>query len=63
MMDNKKTSHTIAQEKYDKDHTIRYSIKLNLETDKDIIEWLDNQESKQGSIKKLIRQEINNKKS
>lgn len=46
------------QAKYDKNNTKKYSIKLNLHTDKDIIEWLDIQKSKQGAIKNLIRAEI-----
>ena len=33
-------------------------MKLNIHTDKDIIHWLWNQPSKQGSIKRLIREEI-----
>ena len=33
-------------------------MKLNTRTDLDIIKWLYNQKSKQGAVKKLIRQEI-----
>ena len=47
-----------AQAKYDSEHTIRLSLKLNARTDKDIINWLWSQKSKQGSIKRLIRQDI-----
>lgn len=47
-----------AQAKYDKENTTRYSIKLNIHTDQDIIRWLWAQRSKQGSIKRLIREEI-----
>lgn len=47
-----------AQEKYDKEHTKGFYIKLNTKTDADIIHWLWSQKSKQGSIKRLIRQEI-----
>lgn len=51
---------TINQAKYDKDHTVRYALKLNTTTDKDIIEKIDStaktlQLSKQGAIKHLIR--------
>ena len=42
------------QAKYDNGHCIRISLKLNLETDKDIIEHID-MNNKQNSIKKLIR--------
>lgn len=47
-----------AQAKYDAEHTTRLSLKLNTRTDQDIIRWLWDQKSKQGSIKRLIRQDI-----
>lgn len=47
-----------AQAKYDKEHTARYSLKFNTKTDQDIIRWIWEQPSFQGSIKRLIRQEI-----
>lgn len=50
--------HTIAQSKYDKQHTVRYGLKLNRETDADVIEWLGKQDSMQGAIKDLIRKAI-----
>ena len=50
--------HTIAQSKYDKQHTVRYGLKLNRETDADGIEWLGKQDSMQGAIKDLIRKAI-----
>ena len=53
-----KNSHTVAQAKYDKQHTVRYGLKLNTETDADVIEWLSKQNSMQGAIKALIRKEI-----
>lgn len=46
------------QEKYDKAHTKGLYLKLNKETDKDILAHLDKQENKQGYIKKLIREDI-----
>lgn len=49
---------TRAQEKYDKEHTKGFYIKLNLRTDMDIIRWFWKQPSKQGAIKRLIREEI-----
>lgn len=51
-------AHTKAQSKYDKKNTAGFYMKLNLHTDKDIIRWLWSQPSKQGSIKRLIREEI-----
>lgn len=51
-------SHSIAQAKYDSTHCKCYTLKMNLETDSDIIEKLSNVESKQGYIKQLIREDI-----
>lgn len=45
----------VAQEKYDKNNTQHISLKLNKNTDSDIIEWLDRQSSKQGAIKNAIK--------
>lgn len=47
-----------ASRKYDKENTMQFNLKLNLNTDKDIIEKLNTVDSKQGYIKKLIRQDI-----
>ncbi len=47
-----------AQAKYDRGHTKGFYIKLNLRTDTDIIRWFWMQPSKQGAVKKLIREEI-----
>ena len=44
-----------AQEKYDKNNTVRYGFKLNKNTDNDIIEYLNSLTNKQGYIKSLIR--------
>lgn len=44
--------------KYDKMNTTHLHLKLNLKTDKDILERLDQVESKQGYIKRLIREDI-----
>jgi hypothetical protein len=48
-----------ASAKYDKAHTKVIYLKLNLETDKDIIEFLDGVENVQGYIKSLIRNDEN----
>ncbi len=45
-----------SQAKYDIAHTKGIYLKLNLRTDKDIIWWTWNQQSVQGSIKRLIRE-------
>ena len=44
-----------ASAKYDKENTIRLSLKLNKTTDADILEKLNQVESIQGYIKELIR--------
>ena len=41
-----------AQERYDRENTIRVTIKLNKKTDAEIIELLSSAPSKQGLIKK-----------
>ena len=47
-----------AQKKYDATNTVMISIKLNRTTDADIIEKLDEQDSRQGYIKELIRKDL-----
>ena len=47
-----------AQAKYDKANTRQIHLKLNRRTDADVIQALDNAESKQGYIKGLIRADI-----
>lgn len=54
------TKATVRQTKYDKDHTIKYTLKLNITTDKDVIDKIENtakrlNTSKQGAIKYLIK--------
>lgn len=51
-----------SQEKYDKKNTTQFRMKLNNNTDKDIINWLANQSNKQGTVKRLIRNEIEKNK-
>ena len=51
-----------AQKKYDAAHTKQFQMMLHLENDKDILEWLENQPSKQGAIKELIRKQIREEK-
>lgn len=45
--------------KYDKTHTKGVYLKLNINTDKDILKKLENVENVQGYIKSLIRTDIN----
>ena len=51
------------QAKYNKNNTVVFYMKLNIHTDADIIRWLQSQPSKQGAIKRLIRDEIAHKAS
>ena len=50
-----------ASIKYDKTNTKDIRLKLNLNTDADIIEYLEACGNKQGEIKRLIREEIQRK--
>jgi len=59
-IDKKKVA--ISQARYDAKATKHYGIKLNLKTDADIIEALDNAPGKQGFIKEAIRFYLANKK-
>lgn len=44
--------------RYDAANTIQVKMKLNKKTDKDILKRLDEVDSKQGYIKRLIREDI-----
>ena len=44
--------------KYDKENTKRVFIKLNKNTDKDILDYLESVQNKQGYIKELIRKDM-----
>lgn len=46
------------QAKYDATNTIAVKFKLNKKTDADILEYLASLENKQGTFKRLIREEI-----
>ena len=47
-----------AVRRYDKEHTRQIMLKLNLETDADILQRLDEIPNKQGYIKELIREDM-----
>lgn len=49
------------QKRYDDTHCIRISLKLNVETDKDILDNI-NMDQKQKSIKELIRKGLKSSK-
>lgn len=46
------------QERYDKENTIRVSLKLNKRYDADILEYLNNSGNKQGTIKAALREKM-----
>ena len=52
-------SRSKASIKYNKENTVQLLIRLNKKTDKDIIEWLKNVNNRQGYIKSLIREDLN----
>ncbi len=47
-----------ATSKYDKGHTTGVYLKLNNETDADILEHLQTRQNRQGYIKELIRKDM-----
>ena len=47
-----------AKRRWDAENTVQISIKLNKNTDADILERLDSVPNKQGYIKELIRSDI-----
>lgn len=49
---------TTAKAAWDAANTTQIKLKLNNRTDADIIAWLEQQPSKQGAIKNLIRASI-----
>jgi len=44
--------------RYNKENTKTYLLRLNKETEKDIIDWLEDTDNKSGYIKDLIRKDI-----
>lgn len=51
-----------AIRKYDDANTKQYHLKLNNKTDREIIDWLSQQDSVQGYIKRLIREDMEHRK-
>lgn len=47
-----------AKARYDAKTAKYYSLKLNTNTDSELIQWLEQQPSVQGYIKELIRQDM-----
>ena len=51
-----------ASAEYNKKKTVQIALRLNVETEKDIIDQLNKVPSKMGYIKELIRKDIENNK-
>lgn len=47
-----------AVRRYQQRTTYPVKLKLNIRTDADIIQWLEQQPSKQGAVKRLIKRDI-----
>lgn len=47
---------------YNKTRTTLFTVRLNLNTDADILAWLDKQPNKQGYVKALIRADMEKNK-
>ena len=45
---------------YNKENTVQVALRLNKNTDEDVIRWLNDKKNKQGYIKELIRNDIEN---
>ena len=56
--EERRKNRNAQQDAWAKEHTTRVVMKLNHNTDKDILEWLECQSSKQGAIKEAIRKVI-----
>jgi len=57
------TKRSISQAKYDKEHCTYFTFKLNVESDKDVIEQLRTVPNRQGYVKELIRKDLESKKN
>lgn len=57
-MKKSSNAHIKAAAKYNAAKTVQLPLRLNIHTDADIIEQLNSAESKQGYIKRLIREDI-----
>lgn len=53
-----KNARTRASMKYDAKNTIKFTVKLNKKTDKELIEQMESVSNKSGYIKGLIRKDI-----
>lgn len=62
--DTERSDHMVSEaqkravKKYDENNTVSWFLKLNLNTDADIIEYMKKVPSRQGLIKQLIREHM-----
>lgn len=54
-------NHAAAAHKYNQKNTVQVPIRLNKNTDADILAHLESVQSKQGYIKELIRRDMKNR--
>lgn len=47
-----------ANQRYKERTRVQFNMDLNRETEADIIDWLESQDSKRGAVKELIRKAI-----
>ena len=47
-----------ANQRYKERTRVQFNMDLNRETESDIIDWLESQDSKRGAVKELIRKAI-----
>ena len=50
---------TESQKKYDRENTVKFTIKLNVNTDGELIEMLSTSDNKQGLIKRALYNYLN----
>lgn len=58
-----KEAHRKAGKKYEKQNTKQFPIRLNLNTDADVIEFLESLDNKRGYILDLIRSDMARRKA
>ena len=61
-MSKSQAKYTAYKTAWDRENTKQYKLKLNKNTDADLITWLDSIENKQSYLKDLIRADIEKNK-
>lgn len=55
---HKRTNFTKEHNKWNYAHTRRIIVCLNIDKERDMIEWIENKDNMQGTVKRLIRAEM-----